>query len=125
MARPPDAKASEAERQAVAVFTALADPTRRALLNELARRGPATVSDLARALPITRQGVAKHLEQLADAGLVRMDEPSGRRHPYRLDPAPIRAAQGWLAALATEWDDRLSALSHYLDSTGDGSQTIR
>lgn len=106
----------DAEQQAVAVFTALADPTRRALLNELARRGPATVSDLARTLPITRQGVAKHLGQLVDAGLVCLDQPSGRRHPYRLDPAPIRAAQGWLAALANEWDDRLAGLAHYLDS---------
>jgi DNA-binding transcriptional ArsR family regulator len=111
---PPDA-----EQQAVAVFTALADPTRRALLHELARRGPATVSDLARALPITRQGVAKHLEQLVEAGLVRLDRPSGRRHPYQLDPAPIRAAQAWLAALAHEWDERLSGLARYLDTAGD------
>jgi DNA-binding transcriptional ArsR family regulator len=118
MAPPPDPTAT-AERRAVAVFTALADPTRRALLNELARRGPATVSDLARALPITRQAVAKHMEQLVEAELVRLDEPSGRRHPYRLDPAPIRAAQGWLAALATEWDGRLAGLARYLDNEGD------
>ena len=106
---------AKAEQVAVAVFTALADPTRRALLNELVRRGPATVSDLARALPITRQGVAKHLEQLVEAGLVKLDPPAGRRRPYRLDPAPIRVAQAWLAALANEWDDRLARLTDYLD----------
>lgn len=104
-----------AEQQAVAVFTALADPTRRAVLNELARAGPATVTDLAHRLPITRQAVAKHLGLLVEAGLVHLDQPSGRRHPYRLDPAPIRAAQRWLAALAHEWDDRLAALRRHLD----------
>jgi DNA-binding transcriptional ArsR family regulator len=110
MASPP-----EAEAHAVAVFTALADPTRRAILNELARAGPATVSDLARQLPITRQGVAKHLGQLAEAGLVRLDEPYGRRQPYRLDPAPIQMALVWLSALASQWDHRLAGLSTYLD----------
>lgn len=106
----------EVERQAVAVFTALADPTRRAILNELARGGPATVSDLARRLPISRQGVTKHLGQLVEAGLVRPGAPDGRRHPYRLDAAPVQAAQVWLAALATDWDDRLSRLGRVLDA---------
>lgn len=105
----------DTEAQAVAVFNALTDPTRRALLNELARRGPATVSELARRLPITRQGVAKHLDQLAAAGLVHQDEPSGRRHPYRIDPAPIEVALVWLSALANDWDQRLSTLASLLD----------
>lgn len=103
------------ETQAVAVFVALADPTRRAVLSELAHSGPATVSDLARRLPITRQAVAKHLTHLVEAGLVRLDEPSGRRHPYRLDPAPVRVALVWLSALANRWDDRLAALARHLD----------
>ncbi|MFD9948336.1 ArsR/SmtB family transcription factor [Nonomuraea sp. NPDC059023] len=105
----------EAEAQAVAVFAALTDPTRRALLEELARAGPATVTDLARRLPISRQAVAKHLGLLAEAGLISAAEPTGRRHPYRLEPAPIRAAQVWLAMLAHRWDDRLSALEDALD----------
>lgn len=70
--------ATDAERQAVAVFTALADPTRRAVLNELARTGPATVTDLAARLPVTRQAVAKHLGLLVEAGLVRIE--IGRAH---------------------------------------------
>ncbi|MFC5748539.1 ArsR/SmtB family transcription factor [Actinomadura rugatobispora] len=110
--RPPDS-----QEQAVAVFAALTDPTRRALLDELARAGPATVTDLARRLPISRQAVAKHLDQLAEAGLICSGEPAGRRHPYRLEPAPIRAAQIWLAALANSWDDRLTALERALDAT--------
>lgn len=105
------------EGQALAVFSALTDPTRRALLEELARAGPATVTDLARRLPISRQGVAKHLDQLADAGLISSGEPAGRRHPYRLEPAAIRTAQVWLAMLATRWDDRLTALERALDAT--------
>ncbi|MFI7452865.1 ArsR/SmtB family transcription factor [Nonomuraea sp. NPDC049714] len=110
--RPPDS-----EGQAVAVFAALTDPTRRALLEELARAGPATVTDLARRLPVSRQAVAKHLGQLAEAGLISTGEPVGRRHPYRLEPAAIRTAQVWLARLANRWDDRLAALEHALDAT--------
>ncbi|MEV4752889.1 metalloregulator ArsR/SmtB family transcription factor [Streptosporangium sp. NPDC049248] len=110
--RPPDA-----EGQAVAVFAALTDPTRRALLEELGRAGPATVTDLARRLPISRQAIAKHLGQLAEAGLISVGEPAGRRHPYRLEPAAIRTAQVWLAKLANRWDDRLAALERALDAT--------
>lgn len=108
---PPDLEA-----RAVAVFAALVDPTRRAVLNELARHGPATVSELARRLPVTRQAVAKHLEQLVEAGLVRVGRASGRARPYRLDPAPVRVALVWLSALATDWDDRLADLADHLDA---------
>ncbi|WP_019355505.1 ArsR/SmtB family transcription factor [Streptomyces sp. AA1529] len=107
----------DAQEQAVAVFAALTDPTRRALLDELARAGPATGTELARRLPISRQAVAKHLDQLAEAGLISSAEPVGRRRPYRLEPAPIRAAQLWLATLANRWDDRLSALERALGAT--------
>ncbi|MEO3803081.1 metalloregulator ArsR/SmtB family transcription factor [Nonomuraea sp. B1E8] len=107
----------DAEGRAVAVFAALTDPTRRALLEELARAGPATVTDLARRLPISRQAIAKHLNQLAEAGLISSGEPVGRRHPYRLEPAAIRTAQVWLARLANRWDDRLDALERALDAT--------
>ncbi|MEV0350679.1 metalloregulator ArsR/SmtB family transcription factor [Nonomuraea sp. NPDC050680] len=116
--RPPDS-----EGQAVAVFAALTDPTRRALLEELARSGPATVTDLARRLPVSRQAVAKHLGQLAEAGLISTGEPVGRRHPYRLEPAAIRTAQVWLARLANRWDDRLVALERALDAT-DANQGV-
>ncbi|MEV4091339.1 ArsR/SmtB family transcription factor [Streptosporangium saharense] len=110
--RPPDP-----EGQAVAVFAALTDPKRRALLEELSRAGPATVTDLARRLPISRQAIAKHLSQLVEAGLISAGEPAGRRHPYRLEPAAIRTAQVWLAKLANRWDDRLAALERVLDVT--------
>lgn len=103
------------EAAAVAVFTALAEPTRRQILDQLARRGPATVSELAATLPITRQAVAKHLAQLADAGLIVADEPDGRRVRYRARPEPLRAALAWLSAMANRWDDRLDALHVHLE----------
>jgi DNA-binding transcriptional ArsR family regulator len=109
--RPPDAEA-----QALAVFAALTDPTRRALLEELARAGPSTVTELARQLPVSRQAVAKHLGQLAEAGLISSGEQVGRRQPYRLEPAAMRTAQVWLARLANRWDDRLAALEDALDA---------
>jgi DNA-binding transcriptional ArsR family regulator len=103
------------EAAAVAVFVALTDPIRRSVLDSLARRGPSTVSDLANRLPITRQAVAKHLAHLVEAGLLRADEPDGRRVRYRVDPAPVQAALRWLNALATDWDDRLDALRHHVE----------
>jgi DNA-binding transcriptional ArsR family regulator len=109
-ARAPD------EPAAVAVFTALADPVRRAILNSLAQDGPATVTDLAARLPITRQAVAKHLTLLVDAGMIKAGEPDGRRVRYRIDAAPIRDALRWLTLLANDWDDRLGALARHLES---------
>ena len=96
------------------VFTALADPTRRAILAALAAAGPATATDLADRLPITRQAVAKHLALLAEAGLVTAEPGERRRVRYRLRSAPMRVAQQFLAALASDWDGRLDALQDHL-----------
>jgi DNA-binding transcriptional ArsR family regulator len=97
------------------VFAALADPTRRAILAALASRGPATATDLAIDLPITRQAVAKHLALLAEAGLVTAEPGERRKVRYRLRPAPMRVAQQFLAALARDWDSALGALTEHLD----------
>ncbi|GAA1564157.1 metalloregulator ArsR/SmtB family transcription factor [Dactylosporangium maewongense] len=105
---------SEPEETAVAVFTALADPNRRAILASLAEHGPSTATDLSGRLSITRQGVAKHLALLADAGLVTSDAGTGRRVLFRHRSEPIKLAQGYLAALAADWDDRLGRLSSFL-----------
>jgi DNA-binding transcriptional ArsR family regulator len=105
----------DAEAIAEQVFTALADPTRRAILATLAAQGPATGTDLADRLPITRQAIAKHLALLADAGLVTPEPGERRRVRYRLRSAPMEVAQQFLAALAHDWDDRLAALRDHLD----------
>jgi DNA-binding transcriptional ArsR family regulator len=97
------------------VFTALADPTRRAILAALASRGSATATELAVALPITRQAIAKHLALLATAGLVTAEQGERRRVRYRLRSAPMQVAQQFLAALARDWDSALDALTEHLD----------
>jgi DNA-binding transcriptional ArsR family regulator len=107
---PPDLEAIAEQ-----VFTALADPTRRAILATLAAGGPATATDLADRLPITRQAIAKHLVLLTDVGLVTAEPGERRRIRYRLSSAPVQVAQQFLAALAHDWDDRLDALKDHLD----------
>lgn len=101
------------------VFTALADPTRRSILAALAAGGPATATDLADRLPITRQAIAKHLTLLTNAGLVAAEPGERRRIRFRLQPAPMQVAQQFLAAMARDWDRSLDALTEHLDrSTG-------
>lgn len=104
------------ESVAEEVFAALADPSRRAILAALASGGPATATDLAARLPITRQAIAKHLGLLADAGLVVAEPGERRRVRYRLRSGPIQVAQQFLAALARDWDASLDALRRHLDA---------
>jgi DNA-binding transcriptional ArsR family regulator len=92
-----------------AVFSALADPTRRSLMTRLSKNGPATASDLAREMPISRQAIAKHFVALEAAGLVT-GERVGRKHRYRLTPGPLTDAMSWMAGVGAAWDDRLSRL---------------
>jgi DNA-binding transcriptional ArsR family regulator len=96
------------------VFAALADPTRRAILAALAAAGPATATDLAARLPVTRQAIAKHLALLAEAGLVTAEPGERRRVRYRLRSTPMGVAQQFLAALARDWDRPLEALTEHL-----------
>jgi DNA-binding transcriptional ArsR family regulator len=106
---------SDIEAVAEQVFTALADPTRRAILASLAASGPATATDLADRLPITRQAIAKHLNLLAEAGLVTAEPGERRRVRYRLRSAPMQIAQQFLAALARDWDTQIAELAAHLD----------
>jgi DNA-binding transcriptional ArsR family regulator len=107
---PPDIEAIAEQ-----VFIALADPSRRAILATLASYGPATATDLAERLPITRQAIAKHLALLSDAGLVTAQPGERRRVRYRLRSAPMQVAQQFLAALARDWDGSLDALQGHLN----------
>jgi ArsR family transcriptional regulator, cadmium/lead-responsive transcriptional repressor len=95
------------------VFTALADPTRRQVVQSMAGRTTVTASALARDLPVTRQAIAKHLALLHEAGLVQA-ERRGRETHYRLTPAPLTDAAAWMAAVGAQWDDRLEALRAHL-----------
>ena len=94
------------------VFAALADPTRRHLLEALATH-EASATELAAGLPVTRQAVSKHLATLEAAGLVS-SERRGRETHYRLTPQPLTEAIGWIAHVGAQWDDRLESLDTYL-----------
>jgi DNA-binding transcriptional ArsR family regulator len=98
-----------AHRQVDSVFVALADPTRRRVVETLARGGTVTASGLAAELPITRQAVAKHLSALRGADLVTATRV-GRETHYALRPQPLGDAAEWIQMVSAEWDDRLEAL---------------
>lgn len=91
------------------VFAALSDPTRRQLLTRLSEGGPATATQLAVGLPITRQAVVKHLDALREAQLVTSAR-AGREVRYTVTPEPLADAVGWIADVGAQWDSRLAAL---------------
>lgn len=96
-----------------AVFAALSDPMRRRVIRYLSEEGPVTATELAHRLPVSRQAIAKHLMSLEDAGLVA-SSLEGRSRRFRLTPAPMREAMGWMADVGAEWDERLQSLRRHL-----------
>ena len=91
------------------VMAALADPTRWRVLSLLAERGEATATTLARELPVSRVAVVKHLAVLDRAGLVT-GRRQGREVRYTVRTEQLDATARWLAALASQWDQRLAAI---------------
>ncbi len=103
----PDGGAGE---DAVAeVFAALADPTRRRILDALAAHGEATATVLAAELPVSRQAIVKHLGVLDRAGLVA-GHREGREARYRVIPERLGVTARWMDRVAAAWDTRLSAI---------------
>ena len=102
-----------AERRVDAVFAALADPTRRAVLRAIAQSGSVTATQLSTQFPVSRQAVTKHLVALSDAGLLRTSR-RGRELFYELTPAPLSDALDWITDVGADWDDRLNSLRQYL-----------
>ncbi len=98
----------------VTPFHALADPTRREILERLRKSGPLSVSDVTEGLPMTRQAVTKHLNALAAAGLIRVHRV-GRERLHELDAEPLRELHDWLAPYEAEWDRRLERLKKHLE----------
>jgi DNA-binding transcriptional ArsR family regulator len=98
----------------VAVFAALADSTRRSLLDHLSSEGPLTATQLSGRYQVSRQAVTKHLAALSAAGLVRT-ERRGREVFYGISPGSLRAATSWLDTVGQRWDRRLDALQHALE----------
>lgn len=95
-----------------AVFHALADPTRRQMLRELAGGGR-TVSELAKPFAISLAAASKHIKVLESAGLLQRDVV-GRTHRCRLQPSPLASANAWLSYYEHFWTDRLDALDRLL-----------
>jgi DNA-binding transcriptional ArsR family regulator len=91
------------------VLAALADPTRRQVLEALAARPAASASALAHELPISRQMVLKHLGVLQDSGLVSSTR-AGREVLFQVRTAPLGETAAWLSSLAAQWDSRLADL---------------
>ena len=94
------------------MFQALADPTRRGLVERLVR-GPASVSELSRPLAMSLPAVMQHLQVLEAAGLVR-SEKTGRVRTCRIEPAALRTAEAWITDQRTAWETRLDRLGDYL-----------
>lgn len=105
------ATAAAGERQAT--FRALADPTRRALLDLLAG-GERSVTELVGRFEVSQPAISQHLGQLREAGLVA-ERRSGRQRLYRLHAAPLAEVYDWVGHYRRFWDDRLAALGDHLD----------
>ncbi|MBO0700740.1 MAG: helix-turn-helix transcriptional regulator [Zavarzinella sp.] len=96
------------------VFQALADPTRRAVVDRLSA-GPASTSDLARPFRMALPSFLQHLDTLQKCGLVR-SRKVGRVRTYRLVPRTLRDAEDWMAARRAVWERRLDQLDEYLNT---------
>jgi len=97
-------------------YQALSDPTRRAIVERLTR-GPASVSELARPLPMSLPAVVQHLAVLQASGLVR-SEKVGRVRTCRIEPRALTTAEQWIAERRAEWESRLDRLGDYLNASG-------
>jgi DNA-binding transcriptional ArsR family regulator len=96
-------------------FAALADPTRRGILDRLREEGPLSLSAIAADLPISRQAVTKHLHALESGGLIRARRV-GRERIHTLDAEPLRDVEVWLRPYSQEWDRRLGRLQRHLEA---------
>jgi DNA-binding transcriptional ArsR family regulator len=103
------------DAEADELWGAVADPTRRRLLDVLLAHGEATATTLAGELPVTRQAIAKHLAVLDRAGLVE-GRRRGREVRYAVRPEQLDEATRWLARVAAEWDERLAAIKRAAES---------
>jgi DNA-binding transcriptional ArsR family regulator len=96
------------------LLAALADPSRRAVFERLNSQGPASASQLATELPISRQAIAKHLSLLDSVGLVDRAE-QGRQVVYTARVSPLQDVANWLETVGDAWDDRLERLKKSFD----------
>jgi len=101
-------------RSAGAVFAALGEDTRLALVARLSARGPQSITRLASGADVTRQAITKHLHVLAGAGLVH-DVRRGRERIWELDTKRLDEASRWLDQISKRWDDALDRLKRFVE----------
>ena len=99
---------------AEATFQALADPTRRAVL-DLLRRGSQPAGQIARSFPVSRPAISKHLRLLRRAHLVQ-ERRAGRHRIYHLNPAPLQAVDHWLETYRIFWQQNLASLKAFVEA---------
>jgi len=104
-----------------ATFNALADPTRRAVL-DLLRAGSQPAGQIAQAFPISRPAISKHLRLLRRAHLVR-EHREGRNRVYELNPEPLKAVDSWLEHYRVFWTDTLNQLKAFVETEYAKEQT--
>ena len=104
-------------------FQALADPTRRTMVERLAQ-GPLSVSELAQPLDMSLSAVVQHLAVLEASGLVR-SQKVGRVRTCRIEPRVLENAERWISARRANWARRLDALGAYLEETDSQSKSRR
>jgi DNA-binding transcriptional ArsR family regulator len=101
-------------RHAEATFQALADPTRRAVL-DLLRRGSQPAGQIAESFPVSRPAISKHLRLLRRAHLVR-EHREGRHRVYQLNPEPLRAVDSWIEQYRSFWSSSLANLKAFVET---------
>jgi DNA-binding transcriptional ArsR family regulator len=99
-------------------FAAIADPTRRAILERLRRDKPLSVSELARPFPVSLPAILKHLNVLSAAGLV-IRRKSGRTVTCRLNAKPMKGAMQWMGQYDRYWSGKLDRLTTFVETEGD------
>lgn len=109
-----NARAGEEDRIGQ-VFAALADPTRRAMIEAMLQEGSTSVPRLTAELPITRQAVAKHLATLDHAGLVERSTAGGREVRWQLRDGALDSAAGWVEQAEAAWGQRLTRLKRSVE----------
>ena len=102
-----------AQRTRDAAFNALADPTRRAVL-DLLRRGNRAAGEIARAFPVSRPAISKHLGVLRRAHLVE-ERRQGRHRMYQLNPDPLKSVDSWLEQYRSFWSGTLANLKSFVE----------
>jgi DNA-binding transcriptional ArsR family regulator len=99
------------------VFGALADPTRRQLLEALSRHPPCSATTLAAQVPVSRQAVVKHLQVLRDSELVTSHR-AGKEVLFEINPGQLAATASWMTTLAATWTERLDLLKRQAEQGG-------